>query len=45
VFEMMISKEKVTGPNIALAITLIKRLKELFLNPDSRAYQLVFDTR
>jgi hypothetical protein len=23
----------VTGPNIALAITLIKRLKELFLNP------------
>ena len=25
----------VTGPNIALAITLIKRLKELFMNPES----------
>jgi hypothetical protein len=36
----------VTGPNIALAITLIKRLKELFLNPDSNSqHQLVFDTR
>jgi hypothetical protein len=34
----------VTGPNIALAITLIKRLKELFLNPDSR-HQLIFDTK
>jgi hypothetical protein len=27
-----------------LAITLIKRLKELFLNPDSR-HQLIFDTK
>jgi hypothetical protein len=34
----------VTGPNIALAITLIKRLEELFLNPESE-YQLVFDTK
>jgi hypothetical protein len=34
----------VTGPNIALAITLIKRLKELFLRPDSQ-HQLVFDTK
>src|SRR5919206_2388631 len=30
----------VPGPNMALAITLIKRLKELFLNPESE-YQLV----
>jgi hypothetical protein len=34
----------VTGPNIALAITLIKRLKELFLNPESE-HQLIFDTK
>ena len=34
----------ITGPNIALAITLIKRLKELFLNPESE-HQLVFDTK
>ena len=34
----------VTGPNIALAITLIKRLKELFMNPESE-YQLLFDTK
>lgn len=34
----------VTGPNIALAITLIKRLKDLFLNAESD-YQLVFDTK
>src|SRR5919206_1542704 len=34
----------VTGPNIALAITLIKRLKELFLNSESE-HQLVFDTK
>jgi late competence protein required for DNA uptake (superfamily II DNA/RNA helicase) len=37
----------VTGPNIALAITLIKRLKELFLNPDSNSqyHQLIFDSK
>jgi hypothetical protein len=34
----------VTGPNIALAITLIKRLKDLFLNPESE-HQLIFDTK
>ena len=34
----------VTGPNIALAITLIKRLKELFMNPESE-HQLLFDTK
>ena len=35
----------VTGPNIALAITLIKRLKELFLNSLESEYQLIFDTK
>jgi hypothetical protein len=37
----------VTGPNIALAITLIKRLKELFMNPESEHHhqQLFFDTK
>jgi primosomal protein N' len=36
----------VTGPNIALAITLIKRLKELFMNPESQHHQqLLFDTK
>ena len=34
----------VTGPNIALAITLIKRLKELFMNPESE-HQLLYDTK
>jgi hypothetical protein len=34
----------VTGPNIALAITLIKRLKELFLNQGSE-HQFLFDTK
>jgi len=33
----------VTGPNIALAITLIKRLKELFMNPESK--HRLFDTK
>lgn len=35
----------VTGPNIALAITLIKRLKELFLNNHESEHQLIFDSK
>jgi hypothetical protein len=34
----------VTGPNIALAITLITLLKELFLNPESE-HELLFETK
>jgi hypothetical protein len=34
----------VLKPKVALAITLVKRLKELFLNQGSE-YQLVFDTK
>ena len=34
----------ITGPNMALSNTLIKRVKELFLNPESE-YQLTFDTK
>lgn len=34
----------ITGNNIALAIDLIRRLKALFLNPDSR-YPLIFDSK
>lgn len=36
----------VAGPNIALAITLIKRLKDLFMNPEAESeHQLTFDTK
>ena len=34
----------VVGPNLSLAITLIRRLKALFLNPDA-PYQLIFDSK
>jgi hypothetical protein len=33
----------VTGPNVALAITLIRRLRELFLQDDGAGYQLLFE--
>ena len=33
----------VTGPNVALAITLIKRMKELFLQNENDDFQVVFE--
>jgi hypothetical protein len=40
-----ISADSIRNLYIALAITLVKRLKELFLNPGSERQLLVFDSK